>query len=260
MHVRCLSLSLILALAACDKPAIEKPTPVATSTTARATSTTAPAAVEPYEYKPGSREGIDKWYMGRQIAHVMGHQAADWLERPTREEEERPSRLIEILSKRLKPDDVIADIGAGTGYYSFRLATLVPKGKILAVDIQQEMLDAIVKTAKDKNVPNVEPILGTIEDPKLPENSIDYALLVDAYHEFDHPREMMVGIRKALKPGGKVILVEFRGEDPNVPIKALHKMTVAQAKREMAAAGLKHVETIGDLPIQHVMLFEKPAE
>jgi ubiquinone/menaquinone biosynthesis C-methylase UbiE len=190
----------------------------------------------------------------------MGHQAADWLERPTREEEERPSRLIAILSRRLKPADVLADIGAGTGYYSFRLAPLVPQGKILAVDIQQEMLDAIVKTAKEKNIANVEPILGTVEDPGLPENSIDYALLVDAYHEFDHPREMMAGIRKALKPGGRVILVEFRGEDPDVPIKALHKMTEAQAKKELAAAGLKHVETIAELPIQHVMFFEKPAE
>jgi SAM-dependent methyltransferase len=256
------ALTVLIALTACEKPTVDQPTRTQTTPTTTTThATTAPAvAVEPYEIRPGSRDGIDKWYMGRQIAHVMGHQAADWLERPTREEEERPSRLIEILSKRLKPEDVIADIGAGTGYYSFRLAPLVPRGKILAVDIQQEMLDAIVKTAKEKNVANVEPILGTIEDPKLPENSVDYALLVDAYHEFDHPREMLTGIRKALKPGGKVILVEFRGEDPDVPIKALHKMTEAQAKKEMTAAGLRHVETIGDLPIQHVMLFEKPTE
>lgn len=256
-------LSVVFTLSACEKPVVEPPArPQApTASTSHATTTTAPAvAIEPYEYRPGSRDGIDKWYMGRQIAHVMGHQGADWLERPTREEEEHPSRLIEILSKRLRPQDVIADIGAGTGYYTFRLAPLVPSGKILAVDIQQEMLDAIKKTAAEKNIKNVEPILGTIEDPKLPENSVDYAILVDAYHEFDHPREMMAGIRKALKPGGKVILVEFRGEDPGVAIKALHKMTQAQARKEMAAAGLNYIETIGDLPIQHVMIFGKPAE
>lgn len=217
-----------------------------------------PPAPEAYELREGSSDGIPKWYMGRQIAHVMGHQAADWLERPTREQEENPSKLIEILSKRIKPTDVFADIGAGTGYYSFRLAKLVPQGKVLAVDIQQQMLDLLTQKAAQQNIPNVQTILGAVDDPKLPANSVDYALLVDAYHEFDHPREMMQGIVKGLKPGGKVLLVEFRGEDINVPIKTLHKMTQAQAKREMDAAGLKHVETIADLPWQHVMVFEKP--
>ena len=219
-----------------------------------------PATQPVYEYRPGSRDGIDKWYMGRQIAHVMGHQAADWLDRPQREQEENPTRLIEILKKRVKPTDVFADIGCGTGYYSFRLAPLVPQGKILAVDIQQEMLDLLTAEAKKRGVTNVEPILGTVEDPKLPPAGVDYALLVDSYHEFDHPREMMLAIYKALKPGGKVIDVEFRGEYPSVPIKPLHKMTQAQAKKEMAAVGLKHVETIEDLPWQHVMIFERPKE
>jgi ubiquinone/menaquinone biosynthesis C-methylase UbiE len=214
-----------------------------------------------YEYRPGSRDGIDKWYMGRQIAHVMGHQAADWLERPEREQEENPTRLIEILKKRVKPTDVFADIGCGTGYYSFRLAPLVPQGKVIGVDIQQEMLDLLTAEAKKRSVTNVEPLLGTVEDPKLPAAGVDYALLVDAYHEFDHPREMMLAIYKSLKPGsGKVLLVEFRGEDPSVPIKPLHKMTEAQAKKEMAAVGLKHVETIEELPWQHVMIFERPKE
>jgi ubiquinone/menaquinone biosynthesis C-methylase UbiE len=221
----------------------------------------APTTQPVYEYRPGSRDGIDKWYMGRQIAHVMGHQAADWLERPEREQEENPTRLIEILKKRVKPTDVFADIGCGTGYYSFRLAPLVPQGKVIGVDIQQEMLDLLSAEAKKRNVTNVEPLLGTVEDPKLPAAGVDYALLVDAYHEFDHPREMMQAIYQSLKPGsGKVLLVEFRGEDPNVPIKPLHKMTEAQAKKEMAAVGLKHVETIEELPWQHVMIFERPKE
>jgi ubiquinone/menaquinone biosynthesis C-methylase UbiE len=235
-------LGFVVARAADDKPTSEKPTEGY------------------YEYRAGSRDGIGKWYMGREIAHVMGHEGADWLERPEREHEEQPSKLIEILGKRIKPTDVFADIGAGTGYYSFRLAPLVPKGKVLAVDIQQEMLDLINAASKKNGVKNVETILGTVQDPKLPENGVDYALLVDAYHEFDHPREMMDAIHKSLKPGGKVIQVEFRGEDLNVPIKELHKMTQAQAKKEMAAAKLKFVETIEDLPWQHVMIFEKPAE
>lgn len=217
----------------------------------------APAA-EPYAYRPGSPDGIGKWYMGREISHVMGHQGADWLERPEREREEAPSRLLAILKKRVKPDDVFADIGAGTGYYTFRLAPLVPRGKVYAVDIQQEMLDLLTDAAEQQGVTNVEPILGTVDNPNLPPDSVDYVLLVDAYHEFDHPREMAAGMRAALKPGGKVLLLEYRGEDPNVPIKPLHKMTEAQAVREMQAAGLKHVETIEDLPWQHAMFFEKP--
>src|SRR3954465_9043217 len=205
-------------------------------------------------------DGIGKWYMGREIAHVMGHQAADWLERPEREQEEQPSKLIEILKQRIKPDQVFADIGAGTGFYSFRLAPLVPKGKVLAVDIQQEMLDLLAAQAKKTGVTNVEPVLGDVTDPKLPTNGVNYALLVDAYHEFDHPREMMLAIHKALRPGGKALLVEFRGEDPSVPIKTLHKLTEAQATKELAVVGLKHVETIKELPWQHVMVFEKPKD
>jgi ubiquinone/menaquinone biosynthesis C-methylase UbiE len=235
------------------------PDPRAPAATPSTKPSTRPATTQSaYEHKPGSPDGIGKWYMGREIARVMGHQGAAWLERPEREEEERPSRLIALLKKRIKPTDVFADIGAGTGYYTFRLAPLVPEGKVLAVDIQQEMLDMLTESAEKRGVKNVELVLGTIEDPKLPEDAVDYVLLVDAYHEFDHPREMLAGIRKGLKPGGKVLLVEFRGENPNVPIKPLHKMTEAQAKREFDAAGLKHVETLPQLPWQHVMIFEKP--
>lgn len=213
-----------------------------------------------YEYRQGSVDGIGKWYMGREIAHVMGHQAAGWLERGNREDEERPSKMIEILKARLEPDDVFADIGAGTGYYSFRVAPLLPKGKVLAVDIQQEMLDLMSQRARDKDVPNVEPILGTITDPNLPDGGVDWVLMVDAYHEFDHPREMMKALFEDLKPGGQVILLEFRAENPTVLIKECHKMTEAQAVKEMEAVGLKHVETLKDLPWQHVMFFEKPGE
>ena len=208
-----------------------------------------------YEYRPASRDGIGKFYMGREIARVMGHLGAGWLERPEREQEEQPAKLLKLMD--LEPADVVADIGAGTGYYSFRIAPLVPQGKVLAVDIQPEMLDLLRRGAKDKGVTNVEPVLGTTTDPKLPEASVDVVLLVDAYHEFDHPREMMGAIRKALKPDGRVVLLEFRGEDPDVPIKPLHKMTEAQAKKELAAAGLEHVKTHGDLPWQHVMVFRK---
>ena len=208
-----------------------------------------------YEYRTPTQDGIGKVYMGREIAQVMGHQGAPWLERAEREEEERPQKVVELMA--LRPTDVVADIGAGTGYFSFRMATKVPRGKVLAVDIQQEMLDLLTVAARQRGVNNVEPVLGKVDDPNLPAASVDAALMVDAYHEFDHPREMMEAIVRALKPGGRVVLVEYRGEDPEVPIKPLHKMTEAQAKKEMAAVGLTHVKTHQDLPRQHVMVFEK---
>jgi ubiquinone/menaquinone biosynthesis C-methylase UbiE len=209
-----------------------------------------------YTYIRHSRDGIGKVYMGREIAHVMGHLGAGWLERPEREKEEAPTKAIELME--LKPTDVVADIGAGTGYFSFRIAPKVPKGKVLAEDIEPAMLADIKTNAAKAGATNVEPILGTIEDPNLPEGGVDVVLMVDAYHEFDHPREMMLAIVKALKPGGRVIDLEYRGEDPNVPILPHHKMTEAQAIKEMTAVGLKHVKTHEDLPQQHLMVFEKP--
>ena len=205
-----------------------------------------------------SPDGIGKFYMGREIAQVMGHQGAGWLERSSRESEEQPSLLVKALN--LKPTDVVADIGAGTGYFSFRLAPLVPKGKVLAVDIQPEMLEIIKSLEKEKNITNVEPVLGGISNPNLPNQSVDLALMVDAYHEFAYPREMMEGIVRALKPGGRVVLVEYRGENPFVLIKALHKMTQKQARKEMSAVGLTWMETKDFLPQQHVMVFEKPKQ
>lgn len=194
--------------------------------------------------------------MGREIANVMGHLAAWWLDRPGREQEEQPHKVTEAME--LKGDEVVADIGAGTGYFSFRIAPLVPKGKVLAEDIQPQMLAILRKRSKEKGIENVEPVLGTVTDPKLPAAGVDVVLFVDSYHEFDHPREMMEAILASLKPGGRVIDVEYKAEDPNVQILPHHKMTEAQAIKEMSAVGLKHVKTIDDLPQQHVMIFEKP--
>ena len=219
---------------------------------------TRPASEAVYQTIPATRDGTGKVYMGREISQVMGHLGAGWLERPEREVEEQPAQLIEALG--LPDDAVVADIGAGTGYFSFRLAEVVPKGRVLAVDIQPEMLDLLNEGEAQRGLTNVEPVLGEIDDPKLPEGEVDLALMVDAYHEFSHPREMMLGIVNGLKRGGRVALVEYRGEDPTVPIKPLHKMTEAQAIREMEAVGLRHVETLDVLPTQHLMLFEKPAE
>lgn len=221
---------------------------------------TSPATRErpAYETRPASRDGIGKIYMGREIAQVMGHEGAGWLERGEREEEERPQKLVELMD--LRPADVVADIGAGTGYFSFRIAEKVREGKVLAVDIQPEMLDLLRSASTARAVMNVEPVLGKIDDPNLPPGVVDVALMVDAYHEFDHPREMMDGIVRGLRPGGRVVLVEYRGEDPDVPIKPLHKMTEAQVKKEMAAVGLEHLKTLPDLPRQHVLIFRKPFE
>jgi ubiquinone/menaquinone biosynthesis C-methylase UbiE len=212
---------------------------------------------ERYSSKPPSRDGIGKVYMGREISHVMGHRGAAWLERPTREREERTDLLIGRLP--LAADDVVADIGAGTGYFSIPIARRVPEGKVLAVDIQQEMLDIIERRKRNGAPANIEPVLGTITDPNLPSNGVDLILLVDAYHEFSHPWEMGTAMADALKPGGQLILVEYRAEDPGVPIKPLHKMTEAQSVKEMRAIGLEHVRTEDFLPQQHFMVFEKPA-
>lgn len=209
-----------------------------------------------YVYSTPSRDGIGKRYMGREISHVMGHQGADWLEREDREREERTDILVTELE--LRDADVVADIGAGTGYFVFRMAPLVPKGRVLAVDIQQEMLDIITARAADI-ADNVSPVLGSVTDVNLAAASVDLILLVDAYHEFSHPREMGQSMVRALRPGGRIALVEYRAEDPSVPIKPLHKMTQAQAIREMTALGLRWSGTRGSLPQQHLMLFEKPA-
>jgi ubiquinone/menaquinone biosynthesis C-methylase UbiE len=209
-----------------------------------------------YLQQTPNRDGIGKIYMGREISHVMGHQGAEWLEREERQQEERTDLLIERLPVR--PDSVVADIGAGTGLFSFAIAKRVPTGKVLAVDIQPEMLAFIEEKKQGNRVTNIEPVLGTITDPNLPGNSVDLIFIVDAYHEFSHPREMGEAMFAALKPGGKIVLIEYRAEDVRVPIKRLHKMSEAQAKKEMKALGLRWVETGAFLPQQHFLVFAKP--
>lgn len=218
-------------------------------------STAATGAEGVYTQRAPSRDGIGKFYMGREISQVMGHLGADWLERPEREREERTDLLIENLP--LDADAIVADIGAGTGYFSLPMAQRLPDGKVIAVDLQQEMLDIIAGRKERANVENIELVLASEVDPRLPASSVDLVLLVDAYHEFSHPREVMQSVYLALKPGGKVVLIEYRGEDRWVPIKALHKMTQAQAKKEMAAVGLEWVETKDFLPQQHFLIFSK---
>ena len=207
-------------------------------------------------HEPHNPDGIGKFYMGREIARVMGHEAADWLERPERVAEEQPDQLVSLLNPRR--GETVADIGAGTGYFSRRLAQRVgPAGKVLAEDVQVEMLTLLTNLNVRLGLTNITPVLGTITDPRLPAASVDLALMVDVYHEFDFPYEMMHAICLALKPRGRLVLVEYRGEDPQVPIKPLHKMTQAQVKREMSVLPLDWVQTIEALPRQHIIVFRK---
>jgi ubiquinone/menaquinone biosynthesis C-methylase UbiE len=222
-----------------------------------AQDTSSPSRALRYQHKSvHDPDGIGKFYMGREIAAVMGHQGADWLERPDREHEEQPAKLVEHL--HLKAGDVVADIGAGTGYVSQRLAAKIGvRGKVLAVDIQPEMLDLLTNKMASLGITNVVPVLGTESDPKLPANSVDVVIMVDVYHEFEFPYEMMSAICRALKPSGRVVFVEFRAEDPQVPIKPLHKMTERQVRKEMEEQPLRWVETIEVLPRQHIIVFAR---
>lgn len=210
-----------------------------------------------YEMKARTRDGTGKYYFGREIAPVMGHQGAGWLERPEREQEERTDLLLAALD--LKPGDVVADVGAGSGYFSWRMAQRVgPQGRVLAVDIQQQFLDLLMANMQRRGVADrVQTVLGTIQDPQLPAGSCDLILLVDVYHEFDHPYEMARGMIRALKPGGRLVLVEYRGEDPAVPIKPLHKMTVAQVRKEMAVHPVRFEANLTALPRQHILVFRR---
>lgn len=201
--------------------------------------------------------GIGVFYQGREIAHVMGHQAAGWLERPERAEEERTDLLIEAL--KLREGDVVADIGAGTGYISEKMARKVgATGLVYAEDIQQEMLDLLGRKLKLLRLSNIRPLLGTTTDPKLPPAGVDLIIMVDVYHEFDEPFAMTENMIRGLKSGGRLVFVEFRGEDPKVPIKLVHKMTEAQVKKEMSLfPELEWSETLSLLPQQHIIIFRK---
>ncbi len=197
--------------------------------------------------------------MGREIAQVMGHRGIGWLERPEREREERTDLLLDLLP--LAPGDRVVDVGAGSGYFTFPIAERVaPDGRVFAVDIQPEMLERIEATARETGAANVVPVEGAVDDLQLPAEAVgtvDLALMVDAYHEFSHPREMLASIASALRPGGLVVLVEYRAEDPDVPIKPLHKMSEAQVRRELWASGLEFVKNDASLPQQHVLIFRK---
>ena len=193
--------------------------------------------------------------MGREIAHVMGFSGAAWLERDERQKEENTALAIQNM--KLKPTDVVADIGAGSGYYTFRMAKLVPQGKVYAVDIQDEMLQLLNTKKKQINAANVEAIKSTDSACNLPDNSVDLAIMVDVYHELSYPHEMLQSIRKALKKDGKLLLIEYRGEDAYVPIKPLHKTTIAQINKEMQANGFTLAYDGEFLPIQHFLEYGK---
>lgn len=213
-----------------------------------------------YSYRKNhDPNGIGKFYMGREIAHVMGFTGAAWLERNEREKEERLTLLVRSL--KLKPGMTVADIGAGSGVISMLMADqLLPGGKVLAVDIQQEMLDRLVANCRKRGITNVVPIKGTVRSPNLKPGTIDLIILVDVYHEFEFPFEMTLEMSRSLKPGGRIAWVEYRKEDRTVPIKLVHKMSEAQVKREASQPefGLEYVETIDVLPWQHVVIFRKP--
>jgi ubiquinone/menaquinone biosynthesis C-methylase UbiE len=208
-----------------------------------------------YTFKRGDFNGIGKWYMGREIAYVMGFQGIKWLERSDREKEEDVTTLIKNM--RISPNDTIADIGAGSGYHVFKMAPLAKNGLVYAVDIQSEMLEAIQLKKKSNRVANVKTVLGSEKSINLPKYSLDKILLVDVYHEFNYPIEMIESIKNALKPNGLLFLIEYRGEDSTVPIKKIHKMTEKQSVAEMRAAGFELKENIGNLPWQHCMIFVK---
>jgi len=194
--------------------------------------------------------------MGREIATTMHYLGAGWLTRESREREEDCTTMLAALE--IQPGQVVCDLGCGNGFYTLKLAELVGvTGHVLAVDIQQEMLHLLDERAKETGYQNVQPILGTPIDPKLPAAAVDLVLLVDVYHEFSYPEEMLRTIRRSLKPTGRLVLVEFRLEDPKVPIKVLHKMSKAQILREIVPNGFRLASQFDGLPWQHLMAFHR---
>lgn len=209
-----------------------------------------------YVSTPASADGIGKRYMDREISGVMGWQGAAWLERDKREREERTDLLLEALA--LQPGMIVADIGAGTGYLSLRMAPLVvPGGKIIALDVQPEMVNMLQAAVNRSGLKQIEVKQGSVDNIKLPKNSIDMAIMVDVYHELAYPYEVMVSILQALKPRGRLVFVEYKAEDIRVPIKPLHKMSEAQIKREAGIFPLDWERTVSTLPWQHVVVFRK---
>ncbi|CAN5269725.1 class I SAM-dependent methyltransferase [soil metagenome] len=208
-----------------------------------------------YTFANQSSDGTGKYYLGREIAQVMGAAGASWLDRDERQAEENTALAIENMN--LSPDAVVADIGAGTGYYSFSIAAKIPNGKVYAVDIQDEMITYLEENNASGDIKNVEVVKGSERSPNLPDNSIDLAIMVDVYHELEYPHEMLQAIKKSLKPDGKILLLEYREEDPSIPIKPHHKMSITQVSKEMRANGFE-LDYDGEfLPIQHFLLYRK---
>lgn len=214
-----------------------------------------PQSVPRYQIGTASRDGIGKFYYQREIAQVMGFEGAEWLERADRGQEERPDLLVRTL--HLAPGMIVADIGAGSGYLSQRMAPLIAPGRMLAVDVQPQMVERLKALSAQPGLRNIVPILGSIENVNLQKNSIDLAIMVDTYHELSEPYEIVCSVITALKSGGRLVLVEYRGEDPSVPIKPLHKMTVAQIRRELQQFPLALERVDEQLPIQHILIFRK---
>ncbi|MCR9015316.1 class I SAM-dependent methyltransferase [Aquiflexum gelatinilyticum] len=210
---------------------------------------------EIYTYKTPDRDGTGKVYMGREISQVMNFMGMSWLERSTRPQEENTELAIKNLP--IDKKSVVADIGAGSGYYTFRIAKKVPEGKVYAVEIQDPAIKYLEDRSKELGFDNVVTIKGTEKSPMLPENSIDLAIMVDVYHELEYPHEVLQNIKKSLKPEGKLLLIEYRGEDPKVAIKRLHKMTVEQVTKELSANGFTLVQNGQFMKIQHFLVFEK---
>ena len=216
------------------------------------------ADVEHYEYR-GDHDpnGIGKFYLGREIAQVMGPGGILWLERSTRDQEEQTTAMLDAL--QLNGGETVADFGAGSGYFTFELAKRVgARGTVVAVDIEPKMLAFIRQRAAREGLTNVGLIQSTERDPRLPAKRFDLILMVDVYHELSYPYETLQQLRLALKPKGRLALVEYRQEDPNVPIKELHKMSMEQMKLEMAAVGLEEVGSFDGLPQQHLVFFGRP--
>jgi SAM-dependent methyltransferase len=241
-----------------DGTAQARPGDAAATAAAAAAAATDPAPAGAYGRCDATPDGTGVTYFGREIAHYMTHHGIPWLERDSRESEERTSALLDALD--LRPGLCVADIGAGSGRLTVPIARRVAPGIAFGTDIQPEMLAFLEARARTEGLANLKGILGDTDDVMLPAGTVDLVLLVDAYHEFDRPWEMTRSIVRALRPGGRVALVEFRAEDPEVPIKALHKMTEAQARRELEAAGLRWIRTDPRLPWQHLLWFEKPAD
>ncbi|MEO8862351.1 MAG: class I SAM-dependent methyltransferase [Ginsengibacter sp.] len=208
-----------------------------------------------YSYRKSTEDGTGKIYITREIPQIMGADGAAWLERKDRQKEENSNLVIQEMD--LRPNSVVADIGAGTGYYTFKIAQQVPQGKVYAVEIQDELIRYLTNKKNELHNTNVEVIKGDAKSPELPDSSVDLAIMIDVYHELQYPKEMMQNISKALKRNGKILLLEYRAEDPSIRIKPLHKMSVAQVNKEMAANGFKLSSDGEFLPIQHFLLYER---